>query len=81
MVIDKGFTKLQVDALRGRKCGLKVRCMIPDCPLRCSLTFETPAGFSSVSADTLVVAFSSLCTRLAKVAGRQVVTSGQTSLL
>lgn len=66
MIIKTKLFELSADALRGKKPGLKVKCLAPACTHRCTLTFETPSGFSSVSGDILAAAFSSLCAGLVK---------------
>lgn len=66
MIIKTKLFELSADVLRGKKPGLKVRCLAPACTHRCSLTFETPNGFSFVSGDMLAAAFSSLCAGLGK---------------
>lgn len=66
MILKLKLFELEVDALQGRKQGLRVKCKNPACPRRCTLTFETPKGFSSVSEGMIAAAVSSLCRGLAK---------------
>lgn len=67
MILKTKLFELEAVPLRGKKPGLKVKCLSPGCIHRCTLTFETPIGFSCVSGDILASAFSSLCAGLAKV--------------
>lgn len=66
MLINGKVLKLEARPLRGKSAGLSVKCLAPLCPCQCMITFKTPRGFSSVSADMIEGVFSSLCGKLAK---------------
>lgn len=65
MKLKSKLFELEVDALPGQKPGLRVKCLKPACPHKCTLTFKTPKGFSCVSEGMLVSVFSLLCGKLA----------------
>lgn len=81
MIIKTKLFELSADALPGKNPGLKVKCLAPACTHRCTLTFETPTGFSSVSGETLAVAFSSLCAGLVRAGESRLSTVSQKSLI
>lgn len=81
MIIKTRLFELQVDALPGSKPGLKVKCLTPACPHKCTLTFKTPSGFSCVSEEMLASVFSSLCAKLGKASASREIVPIQTSLM
>ena len=66
MKLKSKLFELEADALLGSRPALKVTCKNPGCTHRCSVTFKTPKGFSSVSGVRLDSVFSLLCKELGK---------------